>query len=580
MSVPAKKYANVQPATLQAGGASLTLSALVLSNAARAPIGQVLSFPNAAAVGAYFGLTSAEYKVALRYFAGFTTATVLPGAILFAQYNQNGVPAFLRGGSVASLTLAQLQAITGTLIVVVNGYTHTSANIDLSGATSFTSAAATIQTALQATPAQAATFTGSITATILTVASGLTGLLQPGNVLTGGTVSAGTTVVKQLTGTTPGGLGTYTVSASQTVTSGVLTANDAAPTVTYDTTAGALVVTSGVTATEFAPSTIQAATGTAATALAMTTATGAVTSQGAVPATPSPFMSALINVNANWATFLTAFDPDSGSGNANKVLFAQWNALQDDQFVYAAWDTDITPTLSDNATTSLGYIVKSNNLSGTIVIYEPNNQQLAAFVGGYGASLDFTRTNGRTVLKYRSGTGIVPGVTDATVAANLDANGYNYYVSAATAAAEWDFFANGSIGGDFNWADSYYNQIWLNSQFQTDLMLLLTQAGSIPYNNDGDTLIEQSLLDTITTAGLFGVYRAGVMLSALQAQEVNSDAGVSISGILSTRGWYLQSQAATTSPEVRALRGSPPCTFWYMDGGSVQSIDLLSANIQ
>jgi hypothetical protein len=69
---------------------------------------------------------------------------------------------------------------------------------------------------------RSAAFTGSIALTVLTVASGLTGLIFPGMLIAGTTVAADTYVVVQLTGTS-GGLGTYTVSVSQTVTSRALT---------------------------------------------------------------------------------------------------------------------------------------------------------------------------------------------------------------------------------------------------------------------------------------------------------------------------------------------------------------------
>ena len=69
---------------------------------------------------------------------------------------------------------------------------------------------------------RSAAFTGSIALTVLTVASGLTGLIFPGMLIAGTTVTADTYVVVQLTGTS-GGLGTYTVSVSQTVTSRALT---------------------------------------------------------------------------------------------------------------------------------------------------------------------------------------------------------------------------------------------------------------------------------------------------------------------------------------------------------------------
>jgi glucan endo-1,3-alpha-glucosidase len=66
------------------------------------------------------------------------------------------------------------------------------------------------------------TFTGSIAGTTLTVSSMSSGAVVQTGLLSGTNVTAGTLVVGQLTGTI-GGIGTYTVSASQTVASTAIT---------------------------------------------------------------------------------------------------------------------------------------------------------------------------------------------------------------------------------------------------------------------------------------------------------------------------------------------------------------------
>jgi|GEM_PF-4282757 len=78
---------------------------------------------------------------------------------------------------------------------------------------------------------QSATVTGSIAGTVLTVSAVTTGTLVVGAILSGTGITAGTQIVKQLTGTT-GGAGTYTVSASQTVASTTVTATYGTMTVT------------------------------------------------------------------------------------------------------------------------------------------------------------------------------------------------------------------------------------------------------------------------------------------------------------------------------------------------------------
>lgn len=66
-------------------------------------------------------------------------------------------------------------------------------------------------------------FTGSITGTTMTVTAISSGKVRPGCTITGTGMAVGTTVVSQIDGTT-NGIGNYTVSISQTVTSTSLTA--------------------------------------------------------------------------------------------------------------------------------------------------------------------------------------------------------------------------------------------------------------------------------------------------------------------------------------------------------------------
>jgi hypothetical protein len=70
------------------------------------------------------------------------------------------------------------------------------------------------------------TFTGSIATTTLTVTANSAGSILPGMIITGTGVSANTYIITQLTGT-PGGVGTYSVSVSQTVSSTVITGSRA-----------------------------------------------------------------------------------------------------------------------------------------------------------------------------------------------------------------------------------------------------------------------------------------------------------------------------------------------------------------
>jgi hypothetical protein len=195
------------------------------------------------------------------------------------------------------------------------------------------------------------------------------------------------------------------------------------------------------------------------------------------------------------------------------------------------------------------------------------------------AATDFERLNGRKTLAFRGQTGMPIDITDGVKATNLESNFYNYYGSWTTANDHFEFIYPGLVSGPFKWVDSYVNQIWMNNGFQEALMVLLTQVGSIPYNQAGYTLIKAACQDVINKALNFGAIRTGVTLSELQKIEVNNAAGVQIDGILNQVGWYLQVQDVTDT-QVRAARQTPVCTFWYMDGGSVQRISLASIMVQ
>jgi hypothetical protein len=661
-TIPASRWVQVLPSVLSAGGNALILNGIMLTHNYRVPIGQVLSFPNTStSVSAFFGANTVEATNAEVYFAGYTGCTQLPESLYFARYPSVAVPAWLLGGNITTLTIPQLQALTGSLDVVIDGYAYAASSLSMSSATSYTAAAALIAAGLNNTLPTAATvtgsiapatssFTGSIAGNVLYVTSVASGTVVPGTTISGTGVTSGTLIQSQLTGTT-GGIGTYAVSASQIVnsttisgtygtltvtnvasgtisigqtlsgagvtsgtqvwaygtgqgldgtyfvsptqtegTSETITATGSAITVTFDSVSGGFLIESGSLGT---PSTIAYATGTIAAGLLLTQSTGATLSQGSYAQTPSAFMNSLTQLTTNWASFMTLFDPDGSTstvygGNTQKLLFSAWVNTTNDRYVYVCWDSDITPTESVPASTSMGYALQQNNSSGSCPIYDPLNANLiSAFICGAIASVDFGITNGRITFDFRSQTGLTATVSNPTIAANLSGNpqvagsygnGYNYYGAGATAAQSFIFFDRGTVSGPFLWLDSYVNQIWMNAQFQLALMELLTTVNSIPYNQAGYSLIEASVMDVINQALNFGAIRAGVPLSALQAQDVNLESGLNIAGIIQQQGWYIQIQPAT--PQVRQGRASPPFLFWYTDGESVQALTLSSIDIQ
>ena len=143
-TIPASAFVSVNPGVIGPGGAAAPLNGLFLSATTRVPIGQVLSFPSAAGVSAYFGSGAVETAASAVYFAGFTNSQQTPNAMLFSQFNLAAVSGYLRGGNISALTLAQLQALDGTLTITFAGSALTSSTISLSSATSFSNAATII----------------------------------------------------------------------------------------------------------------------------------------------------------------------------------------------------------------------------------------------------------------------------------------------------------------------------------------------------------------------------------------------------------------------------------------------------
>jgi hypothetical protein len=418
------------------------------------------------------------------------------------------------------------------------------------------------------------TLTGS--GGLMTVTAIIAGILAVGQVIQGAGITAGNTITALGTGT--GGTGTYFVSIGDTAPSTNITVAGAGVVVTFDSVSSAFVIASGITGPN---STMAFATGTAAASLALTQATGAVLSQGAAGTTPSSFMNAVIAVTTNWVTFTTLFDPDS-FGNANKLAFAAWKNAQNQRYAYVAWDTDVTPKTTLPASSSLGVLLDGNGDSGTAVIWAPDatsGYQLAAFVMGAAASIDFTERRGRITFAFKRQAGIVPSVTDATSANNLGGspqsaargNFYNFYGAYAQASQNFLWYQRGFVTGDFLWLDAYINQIWLNSLIASAILTLMQNARSIPYDAAGRTLIETAIADPVAAGLNFGAFGPGE-ISAAQAAQVNAEAGAPIANTLQTQGSYLQVLPASSA--VRAARGSPPVKFFYLDRGSVQAITV------
>lgn len=491
MTIPASDIVVVNPGVVGSGGNPLALNGVMLSKNVLLPTGAVRSFASADAVKAFFGAASAEYAIAQVYFLGFDNSTIKPGTLYFAPYLDADRAAWLQSGSMAAVSLTELQALTGILTISINGVAKTSTSINLAAATSFSNAAS---------------------------------LIDAGFV-----------------------------------------AGDVA--VTWDAVNSTFLFTSPTTG---ALSTMSFATGTLSAGLMLTSATGAILSQGGVTSTPATAMDAVKAATQNWVDFMTLWEPVI----ADKEAFAVWTNAQNQRYMYVCWDTD-AQAIINGSTTCFGAIAKSLAYDGVVPVY--NTKELAAFMLGTVASIDFSRLNGRITSAFKSQSGFVPTVTDQQIAANLLENGYSFYGAYATANDQFNFLYNGQMSGKWSWVDTFVDQVYLNAQFQLALLSLLTSVKSIPYNESGYSLIRAAMIDPISQALNFGSIRTGIAMSASQKAQVNQAAGLDVSTIIEQQGYYLQ--ILDPGAQVRGNRGTPVINFWYTDGGAVQKITVASIDI-
>ncbi len=144
MSIPADQIVSVNPGVIGSGGSPLALNGVILTKNTLLPTGAARSFASASAVSDFFGPSSDEYAKAQIYFLGFDNSTIKPGKLWLAPYVDTDRAAWLQSGSLAGMTLAELQALSGVLTVTVDGTAFTSSSINLATATSFSDAATKI----------------------------------------------------------------------------------------------------------------------------------------------------------------------------------------------------------------------------------------------------------------------------------------------------------------------------------------------------------------------------------------------------------------------------------------------------
>ncbi|GAN72110.1 hypothetical protein ASY01nite_13960 [Acetobacter syzygii] len=548
-NIPISQVVKVTPGVLAAGSGLNNLSALFVTTASSTlAAGVVKAFTSAADVGTAFGETSTLYQMAQVYFAGYETAVMTPGTLYVGAIASAGT-----GAAGTAVLGTQTEHTVATVAVDAGGTDYAVGDTE--------------------------TFAGG-TATVSTIGTG--------GIVTGLTLQSATAQA-----TDPAGTGLATAS-SGSGTGLTVTTTSTASTIATGAVASITVGAGGTAYTSAPLVTLVGGGGTGATATA-TVASGAVTgftvTNPGTGYTTAPTVMITPAASSDIASQLDALRAAQGAWNGlafdselsadNKEEVAQWVGTQNCQVLAAITDSATSATESGSQT-AFGVWLQSQNINGVVAVYDTTVLS-GALVMGWMASLSFDTTNGRqTLAMIQDASGLISAaVTDGTTASTLIANGYSFYGSYANGASEFIFFRPGQVSGKFLWADSYANQIWLNANLTSDLINLLLTTGNIPYNTQGDTLVEASVKDTINQALAFGAIRTGVNLTTLQRQQINNAAGVTTAAdSVVTSGYYFKPNVSTASASYRVTRTTPPAQLWYADGQSVQSINLNSVEVQ
>ncbi len=486
-TIPISQIVTINPGVIGTGGNPLALNGVFITSETDVPFGQLMQFYSADAVSEYFGGNSPLAKVASNYFMGFDDSAKKPQAIIFSPYAKTATGAWVRGTSLAGMTLQQLQAVTGSFSITIDGKERRIESVDLEATPSFTDAATTLTEKLKGEEA----------------------------------------------------------------------ANPA--TISWDAINSCFRIKSATTGAE---STISAATGDAAVALGLA---GGMVSQGADVDTANSAMERIKGLSLNWATFTIVDKVEELTD------FCVWVNAQNRRYLFVPWDDNPLATVAGSS--CLGNACKQMEYEAVLPVWD--NISIAAFCMGAFASIDWEATEGRIDLAFKSQSGLAATVSDLQTANTLLGNGYSYYgiYSASGEGNTFNFLYNGKLpGSDYGFADTYVNQIFLNSQLQLAVATLLTSVNSLPYNSEGYSKIRLACTDPIQQALNNGTIRTGVTVSNLQKAEIIAAIGFDVSKELFGNGYYLHIGDATA--QVRGNRQSPPISLLYMDGGSIQKIDL------
>lgn len=338
-------------------------------------------------------------------------------------------------------------------------------------------------------------------------------------------------------------------------------------TVTYSSLTGAFQINGPSTGTA---QTIAYATGTLATALNLTADAGAILSQGSDALTQTENMALIKEQTQNWVSFTTLYTADQDE----HLGLSAWASSQGIEYLYVGWTAEAA-LLVQGSTTTIADKIKAAEYGATALVYD--NVNIAAFVLGSIASVNWERYQGTINYAFKKVDGVAASVTNQTDADLLLEKGVSFMGNFATRNDDFTFFYDAQMFGDYGYIDAFVNTVWLKNVMQVSIMNGLTQVGRVPYNERGYALIRAWLQDPINRGVNNGVIDAGVVMSESQKAQVYNETGKDLSTELFTNGYAVLVEDAGAA--VRVGRQSPNITVYYTYGGSINHIEVASTAI-
>lgn len=515
MTIPASQIVNVVPGVLGTGGTGVSMNGLVLTQNLLMPTATVLSFASPSSVSAFFGPSSAEYAYSQIYFAGMTNATQFPSQILFAPYNAAARAAWLQSGNLSSMTMAQLQALSGTLTITVNGTPLTSTTITLTSATSFSDAATLIEAGFTSPPFTVAWDAVQSAFIFTTTATGATETITYAS----GTLAASLDLTQATGATISQGAAQDTPA---TAMENAVAVNQNWATMSY--------IVEPTLANKEAFAVWFSGTNDAYLGVMWDSDT-----QASVQGATEPFGVVAIADKYNGVMAIGG-DPNAGTLSTlcmNTAAFVQGMIAS---IAYSQKNGRIT--LAGKSAVSAAVLPTCSNLQ--------TYQNLLA--NGYSCYGAFASSNqGFTFFSNGNMPGNFPWVDQYVnqiwLSSQLQLALLNLYTTVT----------------DIPYDPSGYAMV------RAALVGQPTANGSVSFSGPINSALNN------------GVIRAGVALSASQAAAVNSAAGGNVAPVIQTNGYYLQ--VLDPGATARNARQTPIINLWYTDGGAIQSFSIASIDI-